>query len=687
MATADASTEPTHERAPWLIGLSLLALAAFGLRAIANADFWIHLATGRVILESGLPKADPFSFTTFADRLWINPSWLYDLGLYLVWRVGAAPLTILLHVAAMVGGIVLLLPLARRLGSDTAVAGAVLISAWLIAPAFNVSPAPWVILILGMYVRALGRGLPSLSARVLLCGLQVAWTNMHSSFLLGPLLMLLFAAEHAGAARERTGSRSAGSRAMRSGMIFAGLLLLLTCLNPYLFGLHRYVMSTVRKPDLALQFPPPFEADFQPFMGRWAGIACLILIFGGLILVKGRLPIAATLMAVMGGVGLVIEPSTFVFTATLAAPFMALSIDTLASAVADIRRGPLDHTSPLRQVGYGLASILALGSICMAASNYYYGRIGSASRFGLGTAQDLFPIHASDEVLSRSDFPRKCLNFAQDGGYLAWRFPDRRIFCDTRIAVYGLDFMRGFAMACLGPEEAWEKLIASWQPEAAILSCNARGAPELARRMLANDQWALIYFDGTTAVLVTRIMAHQRLIADREIQKRGLSLVESARMKALCGSVFDGTNPRLVGAARVFEALSRSSDTLAICQALRSTSPHFAALDRMEAIANFRLARFRESEASLAAYLGYLSGRLPSRFRGVRSRASHWAEQQYVRGLLLLGDIHQRLGEPDNAEADRATARVRNSAIYDSFTIARTNTTLPGLSLDQPSGK
>src|SRR5262249_50103913 len=49
--------------------------------AVRNSDFWMHLATGRLIARGQYHfGVDPFSYTRAA--YWANHSWLYDLILY-----------------------------------------------------------------------------------------------------------------------------------------------------------------------------------------------------------------------------------------------------------------------------------------------------------------------------------------------------------------------------------------------------------------------------------------------------------------------------------------------------------------------------------------------------------------------------------------------------------------------------
>src|SRR5437773_201705 len=49
--------------------------------AVRNSDFWMHLATGRLIAHGQYHfGVDPFSYTGTA--YWANHAWLYDLILY-----------------------------------------------------------------------------------------------------------------------------------------------------------------------------------------------------------------------------------------------------------------------------------------------------------------------------------------------------------------------------------------------------------------------------------------------------------------------------------------------------------------------------------------------------------------------------------------------------------------------------
>jgi hypothetical protein len=67
----------------WAMIPLVLALGfLLGSFAVRNSDFWMHLATGRLIAHGAFTFGqDPFAFGT-EGRYWVNHSWLYDWVLY-----------------------------------------------------------------------------------------------------------------------------------------------------------------------------------------------------------------------------------------------------------------------------------------------------------------------------------------------------------------------------------------------------------------------------------------------------------------------------------------------------------------------------------------------------------------------------------------------------------------------------
>src|SRR5262245_59745736 len=65
----------------------VLAFLAASYRA-ANSDVFLHLAAGRFLAQNGFTWTDPFTFA--AQGVWVNHSWLFDLGLYFLYTLTGA---------------------------------------------------------------------------------------------------------------------------------------------------------------------------------------------------------------------------------------------------------------------------------------------------------------------------------------------------------------------------------------------------------------------------------------------------------------------------------------------------------------------------------------------------------------------------------------------------------------------
>ena len=100
----------------WLNALVVVALGVFVASfAVRNSDFWLHLATGRLIASGAYPFGlDPFSSVDPAP-VWINHSWLYDLLVYLLHN-SAGGAAVVIAKAALVAAMTAVLLAIRRLG-------------------------------------------------------------------------------------------------------------------------------------------------------------------------------------------------------------------------------------------------------------------------------------------------------------------------------------------------------------------------------------------------------------------------------------------------------------------------------------------------------------------------------------------------------------------------------------------
>jgi len=581
---SSSSEVSTPGWAKYLVVLGLLVVFCVGVRTIANPDVWMHLASGRYMAEHGITKHDPFSFTR-PDANWINPSWLYDRVLYAIWGAGAG-VTTLIHVALILGAFVSLLPLARRWGNGTCIGLALVLSGWLLSPRFDVGPASAGILLAASFIAVLSRERQSWATWAIILPLQLLWTNMHASFLLGPAICAAFTVQAILDVRTEQGSLSdlAPPEKMRilSLLGLCATALVVTLFNPYGIGLHRQVIGSWGNPAYAFiqVWISPFSDRFLPSSAGHIVTLALLIGAGGLVTQKKRLPVALTTIAVLSAFTVVRSVRFVDFFAVLAFPFITLSLSALGTFVQKQAASLIQRPPAFLSVLAGLVTvILAVFTIGATVTNAHYVNEGSAASFGLGVVNDVVPSDAMD-VVTREEFPETALNYIHDGGFLAWAAPERKVFVDQRAALYGSGMYQSVFDGILRGEPAsWDALVEEWQPDAVIINACGHNAGTAAKNLLVGGHWVLSYFDGTSAIFLRPVSDYAELIGDTEIRGAGLKLLndEYQDYRNRLGGVIRPPIPaRLTGAGSVFMALNRFREAAAIYSVLTRGAPRMA---------------------------------------------------------------------------------------------------------------
>ncbi len=172
--------------------IALVPVFAFlaGSFVARNSDWWMHCATGRMIAAGDYHfGTDPFAYTT-TGRYWANHAWLFDLGFYLLFQTfgGDAVVVTKALVVAVTAGLMFFA--ARNRGPVWLTVGCVLCAVLAMSPRLVLQPTVVSLLLLAACLACLrygGRGL------VVVPALTALWVNMDGWFILGPLLVVLFA--------------------------------------------------------------------------------------------------------------------------------------------------------------------------------------------------------------------------------------------------------------------------------------------------------------------------------------------------------------------------------------------------------------------------------------------------------------------------------------------------------------
>jgi hypothetical protein len=369
----EAGAAPGPRRRSVLLPAALVLALAFLAASfpVRNADFWFHLAGGRLLAEGKYHfGVDPFSYTT-AGAYWANHAWLYDYALHaLYFLVGGAGLVVLKALLVTALGVLMLL--VRRPGGPGGVPAACTALALLVmSPRLLLQPVCLSYFFLGLTLWLLWRGQPDdprdeagpPSRRHLLLPIVFAlWVNVDEWFWLGPLLAALF----------WVGGRLRGGPRTPGWLVPAGLAACL--LNPH--GYHAFTLPAELSPVLwesGLQqdvrfrrlFSSPWQVDL--FTSAAAGVnlaawAYFVLVGLGLasftLLRKNlsgwRLPVWLA-FGVLGAW----QVRTLPFFAVVAGPVTALNLqDALAARPA--RRAGQRSWAPALAHAALVAALLAL---------------------------------------------------------------------------------------------------------------------------------------------------------------------------------------------------------------------------------------------------------------------------------------------------------------------------------------
>lgn len=639
-----------------LVILGLVFITTIGFRTISTPEIWTHLAQGRA--------NEPISF--LATDSAVNTTWLYDKLAYTAWNIGGAGLLIILNMAGLLGTFILLLQVAKKWGGPLSQGFALLIAGHIMFQSVDVGPET--IMLLG--IAATLYLVTTLQKPALLFGalipLQILWTNMHESFIYGPLIALLATFE---AIQQNKGS----GRRKKKGIpvatygILTGAMLAVTIINPSFLKLHGQVIASIKMAAPAY-WSSLYVSYFQIPMFRPLILFVMILGAGGLITLKKKLPITLTSMAIYGAFLVWTSPRHMALLFTvLAFPFIVLSLTAISEYIHNSLEHMLGKQTKLLMPATSLVYILLLGlSLIPMATNCAYVSTGSASHFGLGINEELYPDNAEDII---KQLPDRTINLAADGGYIAFNY-DRDIFIDYRPGRYSKELLTDLNSMLLGDKAAYDRIYEEYRPEAFIINTlypsSARGIATL----LSNDIWKLAYFDGTTAVLVMNKDELRDIISNTRAQAAGLQKLENARAEFArnVGSCSAGNPSELIGASRVYLELNRLRESKSLFSLLLQNNDRIPAAWIGLGESQLRLKEFEAAAASLKT----ATALAPKNIQAWRS---------YANACALCA---QRLQDPTQQSAYKAEARMAVEQLNQLYERLDTKTEEPDVPEEEP---
>ncbi len=470
--------------------------AGLGLGSLSDNSFFWHLVTGRIILDSGVPHTDPFSFSA-SDTSWVAQSWLAEALYGGIDRV-MGPFGIRLVVGLVGAGVaVALFRLARRLSGDRVRAALVSIAA--LAPiAFVWSERPltfglacFVALVWAVEVESstLGRHAP-----LVLVGLLWLWANVHGSFALG----VVYLGVHL------VGRWCDGAppwRGRERGLAVGGALGVLVVLaNPYGPALLTFPLGLLGRSDVLDRVTEWQSPDFSGARGVtfavWAAVVVGVTLVGrfsprrGLSATRGRrrdLLVAFTFLAfgfwALRNIGIAAVVTLPIAARALARRDVGDTGDT-GDATGCERRDGLVAPGAVRVAGVALV-LLAVVLVGAAASRPDF-------------SYRSYPVAALRALDERGLTGSRLFVDDGDAGYVLLEYwPRQRVFFDDRFDMYPRAVIDDYFTVADG-DPGWDGVLDRHGIETVVWP---RGE-DLTRLLGESDEWRRVHRDVSYAAFV-----------------------------------------------------------------------------------------------------------------------------------------------------------------------------------------
>jgi hypothetical protein len=501
----DGGTRPPST-APLLAAAVLVAVAC-GSFAIVNTSIGWHLASGRLILDTGrIPRVDPFSFTA-AGTPWIDHEWLFQVLVATLDRLGGAPALIGLRIAVAVALTLLLLAVGRRHGLSPP-AALVLAALCVYGTRGRLFVRPELVTLLVVpaviWIVLARRRRPTWRSVGSVAALVVVGVNCHAAVLVVPVILaaLVGADVVAWLARRERWPTVLG------GAAHAATAAAVPLLNPAGWHLYQVPVRLTRLvgqphvPNPEWISPTPVD---QPLL--WAAAALAMLVLAA----REREPARWVLLAVAAALALRHVRNVglfFVLLPLATAPALA-RLPAFADVPDDARRSRRTR----------LAAVLLTTVLAVAAFTAPW------PPPGFGLAGDRYPIAACD-AMDRLGLPvGRLYNDVNFGGYLIGRyFPPRRVFIDDRNEIHEELLATIWRIFTTSDRRGWEGLLERWRIDTALVRYHppwwvySPGGEAAAWRGFSavwfpREAWALVYFDDVAMVLVRRAVAPPEILA------------------------------------------------------------------------------------------------------------------------------------------------------------------------------
>jgi hypothetical protein len=447
-------------------------------KGLTDPDFFTHLRTGQLIVETGqIPTTDPFSFT-WAGQSWTLHEWLSEVFMHLL-ITGVGVLPSLIAFGLIPGAIlaILLYALMRRGVPLRPAALACVLAAWIFVPYVTIRPQAISWLLMAVLVTFLWSLDAARPRRALwLIPLFVVWANLHGLWVVGLGVVALYVLFTVAG---RTPMAGPAWRWIAAAFIGCLLAVMLTPAGPA--GVL-YPLRYIDAGDWGLQNIHEWQSPDFHGVAHW-GLLTLILTLMAVGL-RGGAPGWLGALTVLGVAMSLVSLRNAPLLAIWSVPVVAMSLAARWPARLTPRPAPASQLRARRVMEAATALAVVVVSAVLVLPQTPAVHLDE-------TVASEFPEAPMDIVLAQTDGARILAEYGW-GGYVIYRgFDDgARVFVDGRNDMYDQSILEDYS-AIRAADPGWEELLASYQVEAMIWPTDV----VLTRGLLDGTGWCEAYRD------------------------------------------------------------------------------------------------------------------------------------------------------------------------------------------------
>jgi len=493
-------------------------LCTYGWAQIYDGDIGHHLKAGEWMTAHGeILKRDIFSYTAYGNP-WLNHSWLAQIILYGIYCLGGIDGLIFFKIIILFISYVFLVKACHHMvffSSEegrqeegiiyNAIIGILFIMSVNSASArFMVRPLIFTFLGVAVSIYLFARARKNINILFFMPLVLLFWVNFHAEFMLGVIMVAIFWFYTIGVFLVRKIFKK--KEVVSHTYIFkvsciVALSLLALCINPHGIKLFLHPVSLTTS-DLFMtrisEWLPPMHPIFRrevsiKFFYWTLGIGLLSFVLN----FKKRDSLYLLFFIAFGLMSL--SSIRFVpYLAMIAFPITAENLTRFAVSLRGTQRSVASPKGAPSKFAFGRVAIIAviIWSIFLIERRTHY------TEFGLGLAEKVcYPLQAG-KFLKQAGINGNMFNSCDFGGYLTLYHPERPVFVDGRLDVYGEEVYKDL----LDPDEETFK---KYNINYLFLSFRHPATRGLLYR---NKSWSLIYWDDITLVYLKRSEENMDLI-------------------------------------------------------------------------------------------------------------------------------------------------------------------------------